>query len=232
MLRDVHAAFSAAVLQRRGEALRRCGALSDEEACSGEVWTGAEAARNGMIDGVGDMGPTLRRLYGQVPLPRCVTCALLMPQPRGAMRCAYVRRAAAKGLRRAQLRRAPLAARRACAGRHAARGHAAVGGAHGLRALYALMRRAHASLANDKPFTRSCQPSGRACGSFMFSCASAMSLFARHQSVVAAAFASASCAQPCSALFLLLAAALLLVALPVLDLVLHAEWAECIGQKL
>jgi len=66
MLRDVHASFAQAVLQRRGRALRRCGALSDADACSGEVWTGGEAARLGVVDAVGDLGPTLRRLYGQV----------------------------------------------------------------------------------------------------------------------------------------------------------------------
>ena len=60
MLKDVHAAFSAAVLARRGAALRRAGKLSDDAACSGEVWTGAEAARLGIVDAVGDAG-SLRR---------------------------------------------------------------------------------------------------------------------------------------------------------------------------
>ena len=167
MLRDVHAAFSAAVLQRRGEALRRCGVLSQEHACSGEVWTGAEAARNGMVDAVGDLGLTLRHLYGQVPLPRRGVCAALMPRPRAAMRCACVRRGAEQGLRRAQLRRAPLAARRAGAGCNAARGHAACGGARGLRALHALMLRR----AIDNRFHAlacSCQLSERAGRSFIF----------------------------------------------------------------
>lgn len=90
MLRDVHAAFSAAVLERRGAALRRCGALSEQDACSGEVWTGAEAARLGIVDGVGDLGPTLRRLYGQVPLPRLAAhiAALTVLRLRLRLRCA------------------------------------------------------------------------------------------------------------------------------------------------
>ena len=139
MLRDVHAAFAAVVLQRRGEALRRCGVLGEEDACSGEVWTGAEAARNGMVDAVGDIGPTLRRLYGQVARPRRMRTR---SADAAAPRCDALRLRVAsggEGLRRAQLRRATLAARPAGADSHAARGHAAGGGAPGICALHALM---------------------------------------------------------------------------------------------
>jgi ClpP class serine protease len=66
MLARVHASFSDVVWSRRGDALRRRGLLSRDAACSGEVWTGAEAAANGMVDAVGDLGPVLRDTFGAV----------------------------------------------------------------------------------------------------------------------------------------------------------------------
>jgi ClpP class serine protease len=75
MLAGVHASFCAAVRSRRGAALAAAGVLSDAQAFSGQVWTGQEAAANGIVDAVGDLGPVLRETFGQA---RC-----------NALRCEY-----------------------------------------------------------------------------------------------------------------------------------------------
>lgn len=76
MLARVHATFRDVVLSRRGAALAARSsasgsgaagvALTHDAALSGEVWTGAEAADNGMVDAVGDLGPVLRETFGPV----------------------------------------------------------------------------------------------------------------------------------------------------------------------
>jgi ClpP class serine protease len=62
LLAGVHAGFCRDVLARRGARLR--GGLTRDEACSGQLWSGAEAAANGMVDAVGDLGPVLRQRFG------------------------------------------------------------------------------------------------------------------------------------------------------------------------
>jgi ClpP class serine protease len=62
LLAGVHAGFCRDVLARRDGRLRA--GLTAEEACSGQLWSGAEAAANGMVDAVGDLGPVLRQRFG------------------------------------------------------------------------------------------------------------------------------------------------------------------------
>jgi len=58
--REIHDAFIAVVKERRGQKLR----APDDELFTGEFWSGPRAHELGLIDGIGDMRGTLRKLYG------------------------------------------------------------------------------------------------------------------------------------------------------------------------
>lgn len=60
MLREIHAAFIALVQARRGARLGAHPLLFE-----GEVFTGAEAVRLGLVDGLGELRATLRARYGE-----------------------------------------------------------------------------------------------------------------------------------------------------------------------
>ena len=59
LLKDIHAAFIALVKSRRGERLKDHPLLFE-----GEVFTGAEAVRFGLADGLGELRSTLRERFG------------------------------------------------------------------------------------------------------------------------------------------------------------------------
>jgi ClpP class serine protease len=127
MLSRVHASFADVVWSRRGAALQQRGLLARDDACSGEVWTGAEAAANGIVDAVGDMGPVLRDTFGPVRFfeGRCYSMTfrkeIFMPVA-AADSCVVLRHA---GCDCAHVRRAAVAVRPAGAERGAARSSSA-----------------------------------------------------------------------------------------------------------
>mgnify|MGYP000674515211 CR=1 FL=1 len=57
---DILETFAQHVRERRGAALT----AADEELFSGAVWTGRQAARMGLVDGLGEPRATLRGIYG------------------------------------------------------------------------------------------------------------------------------------------------------------------------
>jgi serine protease SohB len=58
---DIHAAFMAAVRERRHGKLRG----EESELFSGEVWTGARAKALGLVDGLGDLRTVMRERFGE-----------------------------------------------------------------------------------------------------------------------------------------------------------------------
>lgn len=60
LLQGIHGNFVEHVRRTRGERLR----TEEADLFSGDVWLGAEAARLGLIDGLGHLVPTMKRLYG------------------------------------------------------------------------------------------------------------------------------------------------------------------------
>jgi signal peptide peptidase SppA len=58
--REIHDAFIAVVKERRGNKLR----APDSELFTGAFWSGPRAHELGLVDGIGEMRGTLRKLYG------------------------------------------------------------------------------------------------------------------------------------------------------------------------
>lgn len=58
---DIHEAFNAFVLARRGDRLK----AEPEAVFTGEFWTGKRALELGLIDGIGYLRPEMRRRYGE-----------------------------------------------------------------------------------------------------------------------------------------------------------------------
>ena len=58
---DIHEFFIKTVKERRGKRLKG----KKDALFTGEVWTGEGAAKNGLVDGVGDMNRILRERFGQ-----------------------------------------------------------------------------------------------------------------------------------------------------------------------
>jgi len=58
---DIHEAFNAFVLARRGDRLK----AEPEALFTGEFWTGKRALELGLIDGIGYLRPEMRRRYGE-----------------------------------------------------------------------------------------------------------------------------------------------------------------------
>lgn len=59
--KDIHAVFISLVKERRGKKLKG----TDKTLFSGEFWTGAEAEKLGLVDGIGDLRSTLRARFGK-----------------------------------------------------------------------------------------------------------------------------------------------------------------------
>ena len=59
---DIHDSFKQMVLERRGEKLT---APDADELFEGDVWTGSQAQALGLIDGLGDLRPTMREVHGE-----------------------------------------------------------------------------------------------------------------------------------------------------------------------
>lgn len=59
--KDLHEQFIDYVRERRGDALKG----EDKALFSGDFWSGREAARLGLVDGIGDLRTKMRELYGE-----------------------------------------------------------------------------------------------------------------------------------------------------------------------
>ncbi len=59
--KEIHALFISLVKERRGKKLK----APDKTLFSGEFWTGADAEKLGLVDGVGELRGTLRSRYGK-----------------------------------------------------------------------------------------------------------------------------------------------------------------------
>jgi signal peptide peptidase SppA len=59
--KEVHSTFKTVVKERRGERLTG----SDEKLFSGEFWSGTQAVKLGLIDGIGDLRSVMRRRFGK-----------------------------------------------------------------------------------------------------------------------------------------------------------------------
>jgi signal peptide peptidase SppA len=59
--KDVHAMFISLVKERRGKKLKG----TDKTLFTGEFWTGGEAQKLGLVDGIGDLRSTLRGRFGK-----------------------------------------------------------------------------------------------------------------------------------------------------------------------
>lgn len=59
---DIHDSFKQMVLERRGEKLT---APDADELFEGDIWTGSQAQALGLIDGLGDLRPTMREVHGE-----------------------------------------------------------------------------------------------------------------------------------------------------------------------
>jgi serine protease SohB len=59
---DIHDSFKQMVLERRGEKLT---APDADELFEGDIWTGSQAQALGLIDGLGDLWPTMREVHGE-----------------------------------------------------------------------------------------------------------------------------------------------------------------------
>lgn len=67
--KDLHQQFIDYVRERRGDALKG----EDKTLFSGDFWSGREAARLGLVDGIGDLRTRMRELYGENVRLRVVT---------------------------------------------------------------------------------------------------------------------------------------------------------------
>jgi signal peptide peptidase SppA len=61
MQREVHNTFTAVVRERRGDRLTE----DDKTLFSGEFWSGTQAIKLGLIDGIGDLRSVMRRRFGK-----------------------------------------------------------------------------------------------------------------------------------------------------------------------
>lgn len=61
MQKEVHSTFKTVVKERRGERLTG----SDKKLFSGEFWSGTQAVKLGLIDGIGDLRSVMRRRFGK-----------------------------------------------------------------------------------------------------------------------------------------------------------------------
>lgn len=61
VLTDIHDSFKDLVRQRRGKRLK----IDEEDAFSGDFWTGKKALDYGLIDGIGDLRSVLRDRFGE-----------------------------------------------------------------------------------------------------------------------------------------------------------------------
>jgi signal peptide peptidase SppA len=59
--KEIHALFISLVKERRGKKLK----APDKTLFSGEFWTGADAEKLGLVDGIGELRGTLRSKYGK-----------------------------------------------------------------------------------------------------------------------------------------------------------------------
>lgn len=59
---DIHESFKKMVLDRRGDKLT---SPDTEELFEGDIWTGSQALSLGLVDGLGDMRPTMRDVHGE-----------------------------------------------------------------------------------------------------------------------------------------------------------------------
>lgn len=59
--KEIHALFMSLVKERRGKKLK----APDKTLFSGEFWTGADAEKLGLVDGIGELRGTLRSRYGK-----------------------------------------------------------------------------------------------------------------------------------------------------------------------
>ena len=64
LMQSLHATFIDFVKHRHGGALK---APSSDDTWSGKVWTGADAAAGGLIDGVGEMNGILQSKFSEKP---------------------------------------------------------------------------------------------------------------------------------------------------------------------
>lgn len=61
MQKDVHNTFKSVVKERRGDRLT----AGDRKLFSGEFWSGTQAVKLGLIDGIGDLRSVMRRRFGK-----------------------------------------------------------------------------------------------------------------------------------------------------------------------
>ncbi|MCC6948155.1 MAG: S49 family peptidase [Bradyrhizobiaceae bacterium] len=66
--KDIHALFISLVKERRGKKLKG----PEKKLFSGEFWTGAEAEKLGLVDGLGDLRGTLRSRFGKNVIIRLI----------------------------------------------------------------------------------------------------------------------------------------------------------------
>lgn len=59
---DIHESFKKMVLDRRGDKLT---SPDTDELFEGDIWTGSQALSLGLVDGLGDMRPTMRDVHGE-----------------------------------------------------------------------------------------------------------------------------------------------------------------------
>ena len=59
---DIHDSFKKMVLDRRGDKLT---SPETDELFEGDIWTGSQAQALGLIDGLGDLRPTMREVHGE-----------------------------------------------------------------------------------------------------------------------------------------------------------------------
>jgi len=59
---DIHDSFKQMVLDRRGDKLT---SPDTDELFEGDIWTGSQAQSLGLVDGLGDLRPTMRKEYGE-----------------------------------------------------------------------------------------------------------------------------------------------------------------------
>ena len=59
---DIHDSFKKMVLDRRGDKLT---SPDTDELFEGDIWTGSQALSLGLVDGLGDMRPTMRDVHGE-----------------------------------------------------------------------------------------------------------------------------------------------------------------------
>ena len=59
---DIHDSFKQMVLDRRGDKLT---SPDTDDLFEGDIWTGSQALSLGLVDGLGDMRPTMRDMHGE-----------------------------------------------------------------------------------------------------------------------------------------------------------------------